>query len=954
MTPKKSRFFTCLGCVIAGPLGCLAFLGGGTLVGIYLLPEVAEDLIERELSNGFREAFQGDLDVGSLDLSWTAVQKVDDLVLRDPEGRLVVRAEVRAPSLLDFFDESELGEIAVELDVHLVVDGQGRTNLSRAFELRPGNDADFGVHEDWEGLTRELFGRKGSIRVSLREFELVTSADAANLAPLRFSDVEASLVFGTGEPLDLSVVGSTGEGTLALEAALAREAFEPTGGGDPGLTGRFRASRVPTELVLAFHDSPERLRELFGARMDLLVELDPFAPGGAPLRAKLLSDQVELELEGTLTAAGLAGFGAATANLELEAKVRGLPPSVVALCSNGLVRIEWIGAPAPIHVAGIGLAWRRGGALELAGERFTLDLPPLALHGIGPGEPLALRGAHLVGTRAASAAWTLRCETHFGELEPSESLVVVLEGVEPLRVLARDPGVPFAFSVNGRVPLVELDRLLGLDGALANDAGPSAELHLELGLEPARPLELSLLTERARLDLEGALASSPFVPGALWGALDFEARSHGIPAAILAPILPDGVTLDWSGASEPVRITYRGWRARAGDPDPASSALSVPPNPVDLGGDLRGDLGGELRGGSVEIHASHLALGDRRLTAHGLALELVDVACSARGDDRALEVLLTARFAEGGGSLEAEGTLYGLAGPFGRAGFERAELRAHAGTAPTALLDAKLTAGGVLSTVFGPALELDLGGDRLTQDGGRFHLRASSPRAHGQLGAFHTRGAALSDAKLQLDFELDESTFARVVSPLVPLLASARFEHPGGRIALALDDGVLPIDGDPRRLAGLCRIDFAGAHVALAPEFQSFLVLAADGEVASPLSAPVVLRILGGRASVEELWLALPGGQSFAVLGDYELDGSAIDVHTELPLAVLGPNVSPILHGMSGLLRPEMSVPVVVRGRVGELSMSVRPQWIRTVGDVLGELVPDVLKDGLKKLAEDR
>ena len=151
-----------LGCLVKGPLGCLAFVLGAAFMLVLFLPPVLGRLAKNHLCEWFGMAFEGSLEIGEGWLgSVYGPQRVEGLVLRDPEGREVLNATLSAPPL-PVLDETLEGWGPVHLEVHrlgIVERPDGRTNLQHAFEPRSGDhrifrfqpsetEVDFSFEED--------------------------------------------------------------------------------------------------------------------------------------------------------------------------------------------------------------------------------------------------------------------------------------------------------------------------------------------------------------------------------------------------------------------------------------------------------------------------------------------------------------------------------------------------------------------------------------------------------------------------------------------------------------------------------------------------------------------------------------------------------------------------------------------------------------------------------------
>ena len=135
-SPPKKRW-RLLGCLVKGPLGCLAFLLG--LFGVLVIfgPKAIGSRLASLLEKHFESTYAGSLTV---DDAWVGSlygpQEIESVVLFDPEGGEIMRARIKAPSfaaLLDNDSESTWGPIEIRIEtIQLVEDASGRTNLDRA------------------------------------------------------------------------------------------------------------------------------------------------------------------------------------------------------------------------------------------------------------------------------------------------------------------------------------------------------------------------------------------------------------------------------------------------------------------------------------------------------------------------------------------------------------------------------------------------------------------------------------------------------------------------------------------------------------------------------------------------------------------------------------------------------------------------------------------------------
>lgn len=262
-----------LGCLIKGPLGCLAFLLGAGLVIVLFLPAVAGRIFDRSLEDWFHERHAGSLEVSEAWLgSVYGPQRVKSLILRDPSGEEVLRAELEGPSLgpvlLD--GAEEYGPVRVRVrGLKLVEDEHGVTNLARALAPRPGGPpGDAGAAEVRWGR-REGFELDAPLPVY---FEIVVE---------RCSTVERSGARGLIEnaTFDGSLTWSRAERRFSLEggqdpAVLEALHLELSAGEVSGERARpwefsLEGTRIPTTLFELCAGTGGVLGEILGPRIDV-------------------------------------------------------------------------------------------------------------------------------------------------------------------------------------------------------------------------------------------------------------------------------------------------------------------------------------------------------------------------------------------------------------------------------------------------------------------------------------------------------------------------------------------------------------------------------------------------------------------------------------------------------------------------------------------------------------
>ena len=158
MTPASSKLQTpprrgcrpTLGCLVRGPLGCLSFLAGAAIVVVLLLPTSVGRFTGPSWEESFARGHQGTLQFGEFRLLWASRQRIENILLHDPEGRYVGSADVHLPPMIDCLGDyvDQHLRMDLKLDLNLVRDESGGLNLARAFERSPEAAPDH-VHGGW-------------------------------------------------------------------------------------------------------------------------------------------------------------------------------------------------------------------------------------------------------------------------------------------------------------------------------------------------------------------------------------------------------------------------------------------------------------------------------------------------------------------------------------------------------------------------------------------------------------------------------------------------------------------------------------------------------------------------------------------------------------------------------------------------------------------------------------
>lgn len=621
-----------LGCFLTGLLGCGGFVSGALVAAAVFAPRLLGGWLTGLVEAQLEDSVDGRLQLGRFDLAWTRPVRLRDLRVLDRDGRELLTASLRMPSLLDIALADEGDELDFLLDVRqadLVLEEDGRWNVERVLAplFEEGRPADGGVR--WSGeatLGRDLadlglvqalrveLQTRGDVRVSTPQgawrVDTLRGRLAAGARGLQLSlDLAAP---GTGqregEELTLVVVGDLerdGAGELRSAELTARGAAWPAPWLDawlPGLGSEVLGSLDAIELGLESRD---------GRAGDLRARLEGrggrFELEGRLVEGELVLGPQGLRYAGRPVRGGLVLPGDLRASLPVE---------------------------ADLELTGGELSWRPDGIRPRTG---SLSFGPLAL--------LAPDGSVLV----PATDWRLA----FGD-GPGASIVE----------LQADPGsghlyvqvvAPAAVPWEPENVLVRADGLLvpGLDGQGAPTwpgswagrwLGPSLDFFLEgkregdgwdltgwatgelgrldvsgrlLGdrLRSAGPGQIVLEGEPARMR-HAAVRLLPLYerlePLAEPGPLRLVLGDYDLPAGWLA----DGpAAWDWSVARADVRLEL-----------PACLAVPVDGLLVELGADpleLAGTLDLRVAGGALLFEDLPLELARRR---HGFSgrVELAD------------------------------------------------------------------------------------------------------------------------------------------------------------------------------------------------------------------------------------------------------------------------------------------------------------------------------------------
>ncbi len=624
------------GCLAKTGCGLLAFLVGAGLMLVFLVPPLLGRYVASAAETEFERTREGRLALDEVGLHWFRRQGIGGATLSSPEGQPIARARVELPSIVDGLrtlvrleegERARLEPIVVHLDLDLVVDDDGRSNLERALAPRGGVAPKEGVEVGGTGsesLARYLELLDAELVVRSERISVSTPKTRAGGVELALLGLEARLTQTAAQPLRLvASARSSGGGSVEIDGRLAGARLDAAGPGFDGGNLTAKIVSLPTAIVAAFVPQGEDLVAVLGPQVDARVEL---ALGAGEARSAVVE---------------FASAGAKARFSMIErAGLLELDPSVPNTAELVLPR-EWIEARSQSSLPeGLGLA--SGGetlTLTLALERLSLPLSAdasptprdlsratlVARGTLGPIELAFTPAPSADGDASEPIVQRLRGATFDLNLEPQTGLVAKLSSdLEPQGSLEADLrlGAPaLAALLAGEmargieldakaqnIPTALLDAFARQDGLLVDVLGPTlggslAARELALGaaasaggeasaLDGAR-LEARLESDLGRVDFQGQLVGMRLVATGEEGLTASARLSPLLSSRIVGPLLPLLVALEQPPGAGPVRIVVRD--------------LSVPleARPGEIDARVRLELG-DIRAQLLPSLASHL------------------------------------------------------------------------------------------------------------------------------------------------------------------------------------------------------------------------------------------------------------------------------------------------------------------------------------------------------------
>ncbi|MBL0921910.1 MAG: hypothetical protein IBJ10_07255, partial [Phycisphaerales bacterium] len=488
-------------------LVALLFIAG-VVVAVFGL-SIAAGIVRDRVASAANDSVRGSVSIGDVALSWRGPQRVDHLVLRDPEGAVVADVTLHADTgvLALIFGSRDLGELRVAGLVNIVKDpGREQTTLARAIEPReapPG--APSGPATPSGGPSRLPQGL--AARLVVDQFR-VSYADRAAAGPAASAEatIDGAAEFRVGAPalakftLDALVDGSpasaslditvgnltTADGLLTVEHAVANGALSARApaGFLAALPGVGEWIDLPALNATANDEArvDAKITANAGQASAALAIVGPGLAADLDLAADLEGDDARV----WLTRPGSASF---IVTPRMLARAQGETPSLaLARPARVAANLEAFSMPMPIG----GAADLRGAALKasISADDFigSVNIPgessprPFALEGIAvrlTADDLARHALLEAATRA----------TLDGEQAGAVQIDMVAEGLadaqgQPRGMPERLRGVA---SVTGLATALLQPFVQDAGLILAQDLGPSLNLALRAESSDAAP-----------------------------------------------------------------------------------------------------------------------------------------------------------------------------------------------------------------------------------------------------------------------------------------------------------------------------------------------------------------------------------------------------------------------------------------------------------------------------------
>jgi hypothetical protein len=463
---------SCLGCLTASGLGCLAFLvGAGLAIGLFgasLMSGALQVRIQDQLSG----RIAGSIEIGSLVASVSARQRAENVLLRDPDGRVVAIAHVELPSLTElFWDATNPAHIQIEV-VEATVDwnANGESDLVRALQPVP-------IEEDVDRDERAIFFDI----IPFDGAKLAVKSPAEDGLDLVLESFDGHIEWAYDSGAGFSFEGDLGEDRSGV-SEFARLVVESSAPDVRGLrTGTASMSGIERTWLESWLGEFDYLGQVAPEAVNFVVEFEPDSSGAHLVAATVRpSDPAQWgDLHLTFDALLQQGRLVPTADHKARLKLR-VPHTVLESAARSVL-------PG-------GEAWSATKDGDLSVSLFDFDLP---LSWTDVMHPLVIlrRGSWSMSqdadlevvfeSRGAEHPWDVIAESailsHDGDGAPQfdATLRINKKGTTKFGAIAGQyfEGQPQMATFNG--PAAFADELLGLQGYLSDMLGGSPQFFVD-------------------------------------------------------------------------------------------------------------------------------------------------------------------------------------------------------------------------------------------------------------------------------------------------------------------------------------------------------------------------------------------------------------------------------------------------------------------------------------------
>ncbi len=847
-------------------------------------PAIASRFAPGFIENAMNRSISGEIDVGSVELSWRGPQRVESIELRDSAGNVVANATIDAKtSLLDLLRGSrDAGVITLAGKAAFAGADAGVLAALRPPPPAPGEPVPpagapgggpsrlprgFGVEIVFDGVeisyvddfvrqrmggpigltdlrgraafevggaavvkaTADAIGGDGGVDIDLTIDGLSAPDGMVTVEQARVNG-DASLRLG---PRFAALLGdraadASRAGVDALEVKLVADASSAGGRFEISASSGGDGPRADAALLL--RDGRLTLEPPATASARIGPDLWTWLAGeDAPLQ---LSEPVTVSATVTELAATIDDEDLRSAALNAEVRFSEIRGALRRGGSSEAVAI--VATPAPIVVSAERLAdgvSARGGATVRIGERAAGEL----------GFDVAVR--HVLDDRGRLALGAATRVT--GRIEADDAPLALLE--------------TFGFGADD-VALARRTIGESIDGVITAQTGEGGRIDasLEASSERANAAAESLVSDE-RIDVQGASVSATITPEA---------------ASALLRRFASGGAAERVPLSAPARVTF------------ALDPFTLP----------RGE-----DGGIVFAPASASAS-----ATQGAARDGLGVSGSVRSPEMALDFTgAVGNMTDASGALASDGAVISL----------NAE-----GEAPAAVLDALAGAGGLLAEALGGAVRTEIRAQDLSKSSGTLSASVYSPRAILSVEGSVRDGAFVASAPVRAEVSTISPRLGEMaLSTLLPLIGHIEKRTEDGAALVVAEEFTAPIDGDLRRLNGRLTISLGRVRYEAAPFFGKLIRLT-DNPTTSLLFnnwPELKVTITDGVATYERV--ALPMGDfTLETKGTVDLAERTVDIITYVPLSALVREIAEAAGRVPGI-RQATLIPLRTRGKFGAL-----------------------------------